>query len=173
MLIALIIALSLSTDTFSLSLIYGTLNLDKKKEIILSITVGLFHFFMPLLGQSVGKSIIQIFPISLNFLVFIIFLIIGIEMILESFKEYDKIKNLSLFEILSFSFAVSIDSFTVGIGLKLIFDPIISSFIFFIVSAIFTYLGLYLGKIINLFVGKISTIIGGIVLIIIGILYII
>lgn len=173
MLIALIIALSLSTDTFSLSLIYGTSNLDKRKEIILSITVGLFHFFMPLLGQSVGKNIIQVFPISLNFLVFIIFLIIGVEMILESFKKYKKIKELNLFEILAFAFAVSIDSFTVGIGLKLIFDPLISSFIFLIVSAIFTYLGLYLGKLINLFIGKISTIIGGLVLIIIGILYII
>lgn len=173
MLIALIIALSLSTDTFSLSLIYGTSNLDKRKEIILSLIVGLFHFFMPLLGQSVGKNIIQVFPISLNFLVFIIFLIIGVEMILESFKKYKKIKELNLFEILAFAFAVSIDSFTVGIGLKLIFDPLISSFIFLIVSAIFTYLGLYLGKLINLFIGKVSTIIGGLVLIIIGILYII
>ena len=46
--VIMIIAVSLSMDAFSLSLAYGTVNLDKKSCLKLSIIVGLYHFFMPL-----------------------------------------------------------------------------------------------------------------------------
>ena len=79
---------------------------------------------------------------------------------------------MTLLELLSFGFAVSIDSFSVGLGLKTIYKiPIVCSFIFMISSFLFTYLGLKLGKKINDRLGNISTRIGGIMLILIGILY--
>ena len=170
MLLVLLIAISLSTDTFSLSLLYGTIDFEKQKEYVLSILVGLFHFFMPLLGQIVGNNIIQVFP-NINLLIFIIFTLIGIEMIIESFKKDKKTNNLSFLEMFSFSLAVSIDSFTIGIGLNAIYNTFIASFIFLIVSFLFTLIGLKLGKIIKLYIGKIATIIGGLLLIIIGSLH--
>lgn len=172
LLLILIIAVSLSMDAFSLSLAYGTLNLDKKIITKLSIIVGIFHFFMPLLGMFTGVFITNIFPISPSILVFIILTFIGIQMIIESFKkdEYKNIQN--IYQLLIFGFAVSIDSFSVGIGLKSINDNfLLCSFIFSLSSFLFTYLGLILGKKINHIIGKTSTIIGGIALIIIGILY--
>ena len=42
-----------------------------------------------------------------------------------------------------------------------------------IVSLLFTYIGLVIGKKVNNIVGEISTIIGGIILLIVGLLYII
>ena len=41
-----IIAISLSMDAFSLALAYGTISLSKKEINILSIVVGIYHFFM-------------------------------------------------------------------------------------------------------------------------------
>ena len=41
----LIVAISVSMDAFSLSLLYGTLNLRKEEIIKLSIMVGIFHFY--------------------------------------------------------------------------------------------------------------------------------
>ena len=95
-------------------------------------------------------------------------------MIYETFKE-EKIKPIINFkEILLFGLAVSIDSFSVGISLKVINESfIISALIFSIFSFLFTYFGLNLGKKINNLIGKSSTILGGIVLIIIGIIYLI
>lgn len=171
MLLIILIAISLSTDTFSLSLLYGTLNLGNQKELILSLLVGLFHFFMPLLGQLVGKNIMQVFP-NVNFLIFIIFTLIGIEMIIESFKNNKKVSNLSFIGMLSYAIAVSVDSFTLGIGINAIYNSLLSSFIFFLFSFIFTLMGLKLGKIIKLYIGKLSTIFGGFILIVIGILHI-
>ena len=167
-----IIAVSLSMDAFSLSLVYGTLNIKNKNMITLSIIVGLYHFFMPILGLFCGKFINKVLPVSSNLLLFFVLLVIGIEMIIESFKNNNEIRYMKLYELLVFGFAVSIDSFSIGIGLNLLSPNIfIPSFIFSITSLIFTYVGLILGKKINLFAGKISTIVGGIVLILIGILY--
>lgn len=173
-LIAFIIGISLSMDAFSLSLAYGTQNLSLKKIYLLSIIVGLYHFFMPLLGLFIGKKIIYLLPIKANVLVFIVLFLIGIEMIVESFKEDTIINKVNLWEMLVFGFAVSIDSFSLGLGLKTIYhNPYILALIFAFLSMFFTYIGLKLGKYINQKVGPISTLIGGIILIIIGSFYLV
>lgn len=170
--IILTIAVSLSMDAFSLSLAYGTFGLNKKEMLKLSIIVGIYHFFMPLLGLLVGKIFLTIFPVNPDIIVFIVLLFIGIQMILESLKNNEVEKKTSFFELLIFGLAVSIDSFSVGIGLSSISSHyIVCAIIFSICSLLFTYLGLNLGKFINRIIGKISTIVGGIVLIIIGIVY--
>ncbi len=93
-------------------------------------------------------------------------------MIYETFKEENLKSIMSIWEMLLFGLAVSIDSFSVGIGLKVISNNIaLSAITFSIFSFLFTYFGLKLGKKINNIVGKSSTILGGIVLIIIGIVY--
>lgn len=168
----ILVAISLSMDAFSLSLAYGTLNMEKKQINKLSVVVCIYHFFMPILGMLVGSKIINILPIKPNTLVFIVLLIIGIEMIFESFKDEKNIKILTFLEMIVFGLAVSIDSFTVGLGLKVIYPyPIVSASLFSVSSFIFTYLGLILGKKINNLVGKISTVLGGFSLIVIGLIY--
>ena len=65
----LLIAISLSMDAFSLSLVYGTLNIDKKNKIILSFIVGIYHFLMPLLGLSIGSFVAKYLVFNLKYLV--------------------------------------------------------------------------------------------------------
>lgn len=170
--IVILIAVSLSMDAFSLSLAYGTYGISKKNIKILSLIVGIYHFFMPLIGMYIGNKIIYLLPISTNMIIFIILALIGIEMIIETFKETSNIKKLNFIDMLTFGLAVSLDSFSLGLGLNAIYKyPLISVIIFFISSMIFTYTGLKLGSKINIALGKISTIIGGIFLILIGLLF--
>lgn len=171
--LVIIIAISLSMDAFSLALAYGTLNLNKKDIYKLSLTVGVYHFFMPLLGLFLGSIILKYIN-NPNIIVFIILFIIGIQMIYETFKEED-IKNIVCFkQMLLFGLAVSVDSFSVGIGLNVISkNYLYCSTIFSLFSLTFTYLGLILGKKINNIIGKTSTIIGGLILIIIAFMYLI
>lgn len=169
----IVIAISLSMDAFSLSLAYGTLNMRKKDIFLLSFIVGVYHFLMPILGMFFGSKILSIIKIDPSIVVFIVLFFIGIEMIIDSIKKEENIKLMNKMEMLLFGFAVSIDSFSVGIGLNSMTNNyIISSLIFSICSLIFTYLGLILGKRISLMIGKLSTLIGGISLIAIGFLYI-
>lgn len=171
--VILVIAVSLSMDAFSLSLAYGTLDLEKKYIKNISKTVGIFHFFMPLLGMLIGNIIVKSLPISPDLIVCIVLTFIGLEMLIDTFKK-EKIKPMSKKDIILFALAVSIDSFSVGIGLKVLTNNyIICTLLFALTSMVFTYIGLILGKKISHLIGKISTIIGGIILIVIGITYII
>lgn len=168
------IAISLSMDAFSLSLAYGTLSFSKKEINMLSIIVGIYHFFMPIIGMLIGHYIINLIHISTDLIVLIIFSAIGINMILESRKPQEEVYKMKISEMILFGLAVSIDSFSVGIGINNISDNFIfCSTIFSITSFIFTYLGLILGKKLNILIGKIATLLGGFTLIILGIIYVI
>ena len=170
----LIIAVSLSMDAFSLSLAYGTLNPEKQYIKKLSIIVGIYHFIMPLIGLKLGNILLKLIPLNPNIIVFIVLTFIGIEMIIDSFKKEENIKIMTLKEMILFGLAVSLDSFSVGIGLEALTNNYILSVLTFSLSSlIFTYMGLTIGKKINNLIGQISTLIGGIILIIIGITYII
>lgn len=172
LMVIIMIAISLSMDAFSLALAYGTLNLTQKDITTLSVIVGIYHFFMPLIGLFIGSFLLHIIKIDSDFIVFLVLTIIGIQMIIESFKKEDIVKYMNILELLLFGLAVSIDSFSVGIGLKIITNRyIICSIIFSVTSFVFTYLGLILGKKINIMFGKVSTIIGGTVLIGLGMIY--
>lgn len=174
LLVIFVLAISLSMDAFSLSLIYGTLNLDKKLEKLMSIMVGIFHFFMPILGYKLGKIILDFIKVDANFLVSIIFIILGMEMLL-SIKKDERIKLLTgVFSVALFALTVSIDSFSVGISFGVVSTNILlACTIFSLTSALFTYTGVKFGKRLSERFGSITTFIGAIVLIILGVKYLI
>lgn len=162
-----LIALSLSIDTFTLSLTYGLLVIPKKTCITTSLTVGIFHFIMPLLGYKLGNILKTYVNINEKYILIIVLILIIIEMI-KSLNEETKEHKLNLLNILLFSLLVSIDSFTLGIGINYITNKIyLSSLIFFLVSSIFTYLGFKIGKFVGKKLKKTSKLFGIILLIII------
>ena len=168
----ILLAIGLSMDAFSLALIYGTLNLDKKIERITSITVGVFHFFMPIFGYYLGKIILGIIRINPDVIVGIIFWVLGLEMII-SIKKDEQIKILTnLYSVIIFSFTVSVDSFSTGIAFVATSTHIfLPSIVFSIISGLFTHFGLYIGKKLSTVFGDISTLLGSIILISLGIKY--
>lgn len=169
-LIIILIAISLSMDTFSLSIAYGTLNLEKKKIYLLSLIVGCFHFFMPMMGNAVGIEILDKLPLNPDLVVGIIFLIIAFQMFFQKNEIIDLSKLYSLFV---FALTVSIDSFSVGIGISNITSNYLLAYSFFaITSLIFTFIGLNFGKLLNYKLGDLSVKVGAIILLILGILYI-
>lgn len=172
--IILVIAISLSMDAFSLSLAYGTLDIEKKNMYTLSIIVGVYHFFMPLIGYFIGSNFIKFLPVASNFVVFIILTLIGLEMIIDTIRKAEELKVMKIYSMIIFGLTVSIDSFSVGLGLDTISKNILlSSLIFSITSFVFTITGLFIGKKINQIFGRISTLIGGCVLILIAIFYVV
>ena len=171
-LMTLLVGISLSMDAFSLALVYGMQKITSKDKIILAIIVGSYHFLMPLIGLKIGNYITSYVFLDLDILVAVIFGVIGIEMIISSIKEKEEKIFINIIGFLIFGLSVSIDSLTTGIGLNVINNNYLQvAFIFAIVSAIFTYVGLILGNKLNDKIGKYSTIIGGIILIILGVYY--
>ena len=172
-LIYFVMAIGLSMNAFSLALAYGTTKIPINKKVLLSITVGIFHFFMPKLGALIGTELLLNYIAKANYLVGIIFLILAIEMLLSR-KEEKTGSITNMISIILFSFTVSIDSFSVGIALSLTTTDINSPCIIFaLISTLFTFLGVELGsKIAYKFENK-AEYIGIIILLILGIKYLI
>lgn len=172
--VILLIAIGLSMDAFSLAIIYGTLNLKKKMCKLMSIMVGIFHFFMPILGYILGKLVLNIIKINPEILTGMIFIILAIEMFLSLKKEEKLISLTSLPAVCIFALTVSLDSFSIGIGLCAVSTNIFLACLFFsIISGLFTYLGVNIGKKLSTKFGNVATLFGTIILFLLGISYLV
>ena len=125
---------------------------------------------MPLIGLTFGTILDNINIISIDIIASLILVYIGIDLIISNYKKEDRME-INKNGFLIFGLSVSIDSLTVGIGLKAITDDyLISSIVFSLTSLIFTYLGLTLGNIIGNKIGSYSKLLGGIILIFIALI---
>ena len=105
---------------------------------------------MPMIGYFIGSKFISFLPVASNFVVFIILTLIGLEMIIDTIRKDEELKVMKLYSMIIFGLTVSVDSFSVGLGLDTISKNIVlSSLIFSITSFIFTLTGLFIGKKIN------------------------
>lgn len=167
----LMIGISLSMDTFSLSLSIGSMSQAKRLKII-PFVVGIFHFFMPILGNLLGLRLIVIFNLTGHILLGLILIFLAINLAFHYFKDEKIDIKLNLVGILIFAFSVSFDSFTVGMGINAITEKnLISSTIFAVCSACFTYLGILIGKYSNKLIGKSANLIGIIILFLLGLFH--
>lgn len=135
----ILIGICLSLDAFSLAVSISLNYINKSKIKIYSFLVGVFHFFMPLLGYIFKLFINSVIYIPNEQIVIIVILFLIAEIIL------DKKANKTVITPFIFSFSVSIDSFSVGITLSSKY-LLVSSFIFSIISFTFTYLGFLIGN---------------------------
>lgn len=169
-----IIGCCLSIDAFSISTVIGLYNLSLKKTLKISITVGIFHFIMPLLGVVLSYQITKYLCIDTNLILGIILLLISLQMFIEYIKPSNKTISLNTIGIILFSFGVSLDSFSIGLGLDAITNNLLlSSTVFSVCSFSFTFIGLTIGKYINKLFEKYSYLIGTIILFIIGLFFLI
>lgn len=152
-------------DAFSLAFSYGIKGIHLKKIVITAITVGLFHFFMPLLGNYLGVSLFSYTILKPKFIMFFVFFLLSLDMITHFFDDKEKIRKLDIFGTLLFATSVSFDSFSVGLGLSYLSDSIIlSCFTFCLISSFFTLLGFEFGKKLSEKIGRYSFLLGGVIL---------
>lgn len=166
----MLIGVSLSMDTFSLSLSLGPL-LEKSNYFnIIPLMVGIFHFFMPIIGNYLGIKLITILKITSNTLLGIILIILGINLILSYFNKKEVTIKLNIINMLLLALSVSIDSFSVGLGISEVTNNFFyAATLFAICSFVFTYLGLIIGKYSHKIIGDYASLLGIILLFIIGI----
>lgn len=152
-------------DAFALAFSYGIKNISIKNIIITALTVGIFHFFMPLFGNMIGTSLFSYTIIKPKIVLFIVFLLLSIDMFTHFFEEKPKVRNLNLIGTIFFATSVSFDSFSVGLGLSYIYNNVLICLITFcLISSIFTCIGFFLGKKVSEKIGKYSFLIGSITL---------
>lgn len=170
-LIYFFMGIGLSMDTFSVSLSLGTLSLSQKEKNVLSITVGIFHFIMPLLGNVIGNQIYQPFFPYTKYLAAFLFFFLSCEMMFSK-KKTENYFSSSLLTFLGIAFTVSMDSFTVGVLLGMEKSSmIIPCILFSTLSFLFTEFGLWMGKELKKHYESKAEKLGSILLFLIGLKY--
>ncbi len=176
MLIVLILSIVLGIDSLLLCMSMGMCgNKYETKRIWLLITsIGLFHFFMPIIGYLLSLSFSSVDSDYGRYLATAIFAFLGIKMIYDGYKiikngnEDEPIcEELSLKKILMISFAVSIDAIVVGFSIfvsHLDNNIFIPSLLFSIFAFAMSAIGFFFGKQINKLIGIYATIIAGLIM---------
>ena len=146
MLSIFLIGVALSMDAFSIALSIGTTHLSKNRFILIPTVVSIMHFVMPLIGLFLGNQILSVININPKIIMTIILLYLAFLMYKD--RNNDKVPKInSLLSIFLYAISVSLDSFSVGIGLKALTDKIlIPPIIFSLCAGTITYMGLILGK---------------------------
>ncbi len=173
----ILIAFSLAMDSFAVALSNGLLlkEIKIRNGIKVGLFFGFFQFIMPIIGYFFGNFLGKPFFAFNYWVCFIVLVLIGSKMLIESFKkERNEIRDteniLSAKNLIILAIATSIDALAVGISFSILkVDILISSIIIGIVAFLLSFLGVILGKKIGGNFSKNAEKIGGIILIIIGI----
>lgn len=163
-------AVALGMDAFSIAIGMGMMGLRLRRVFIIGVTIGVFHVFMPLLGMAVGRFISDHFGQIATYVGAGLLILLGVQMIYNAFQEED-VPYLSPvgFGLFLFALSVSLDSFSVGLGLGIFGSRIIVTVILFgAVSAMLTWLGLLMGRYMSGWLGAYSHVFGGTILLAFG-----
>lgn len=165
-----LVAVALSMDAFSLAIGIGINSNNNKKKTLFILLVGICHYFFPWFGIKLGKTFFSTFVLNSEKVLGVILILLAIDMIYEYFTKKDEF-HLSYLSIIIMAFSVSIDSFMTGIGLFSLNDFFATLITFSLTSMTFTFLGIYLGQLVNKIMGKYSDKLGIIILLVLGVKY--
>jgi len=171
----LLIALSLSFDTFAVSISSGLIlkQIDFYKASRIAIVLAIFQGLMPVIGWLIGIGIKDYAERFDHWIAFIILGLLGVKMIYESFKsnpEDRQFNPLDLKVMIGMAIATSIDALIVGFSFALLdFQILLSVGIIGFVTYIVAMLGMLFGKNIGSRLGQRMEFIGGLMLVLIGV----
>ena len=174
----ILLAFCSTLDSLGIGITYGLKNIKiqfKSKVILFACS-----FFITIISLFLGGFIVYIFPNnSAKYIGSLILVIIGIFLILSCYKnennfDFDNSKNIDCKEALFLGFALSLDSFGIGISSSLLSNyffilPILVSFFQLFFLSFGNFLGRKIKKASNIS-DNIWSFIAGVLLIIIGIL---
>ena len=172
----LLIAAGLAMDAFSVCISAGIIipKPDAGHYFRLSFAFGFFQFIMPIIGYFLGVTVEPYIKTADHWIALAILGYIGGKMIYEGLKtdkDACKPKDPSRGRTLLFlAIATSIDALAVGVSYGVLAKPIIGAAIIIgVVCAVFSVIGITIGKKVGCLIGKRAEIIGGVCLIAIGI----
>lgn len=168
----LFISIGLAMDAFAVSVCKGlsTKKLELKHSLICGGYFGFFQGFMPFVGYILGVQFKDKIESIDHWIAFILLLLIGINMIKESFdNDEDCDPDFSLKAMIPLAIATSIDALAIGVtfaffNVNIIYAIVIIGITTFIISMV----GVKIGHIFGSKYKSKAEIVGGMILIIMG-----
>lgn len=169
------LAIALSMDAFAVSLTIGVSNPKKiqKMALLAGLYFGIAQGLMPLFGYLGGVAILGWLGEYTHWIAFILLLIIGIKMVYEALSSPPEkgvtSKKYSHHALFMLAIATSIDALAAGFSLTLMsINGIYACIIIAIITFLFSYAGVLMGRSTSAWLGNKAEIFGGVVLIFLG-----
>lgn len=168
------LAFALSVDACVVSFLYGLQKIKNpaKSCILLAVFTGFFQFIMPILGYFVTSLAYTYLCTYAKWIVFGIFIYLGIKFIREAFdkKNCSKILCIDAMCLIITGFATSVDALAAGISLKLSGNFLIKPVILIgVITFINSMLGFNVGRKFRHIPTILLEIFAGLILIMLGI----
>ncbi|WP_174845432.1 manganese efflux pump MntP family protein [Sporolactobacillus shoreae] len=167
-----IMALALGMDAFSVCMGMGMSALRLHQAAKIGMWIGLFHMLMPLSGIVLGHLLSHRFGEIAGLAGGLLLVLIGTQMILSlARQDYEK-KDLAYASdtgVMLFSLSVSIDSFSVGLGMGLFGTRVLAAILIFgLISMLMAWAGFYIGHRTQRYFGRYGEVLGGIIMLFFG-----
>jgi len=165
-------------DAFAVSVSDGMCykNLKRKQALMIAFTFGFFQAAMPTAGYFAGRFFSEYISTYDHWVALILLSVIGVSMAVEGIREIrhphlcNPNKVFSLRMMLMQGVATSIDALAVGISLAVLNTDIVPAAAFIgLVTFVFCYCGVLLGKRFGAILESNSKILGGAILVVIGV----
>ena len=168
-----LIGVGLSMDAFAVSVCKGlsVQKLEKKHMALVGLYFGGFQFLMPVLGYLLGARFESFITNVDHWIAFALLLVIGGNMIKESFGEAEKLNDDFGFKtMLMLAVATSIDALAVGITFAFLQVRILpAALLIGVTTFCLSALGIYIGNRFGARYKSRAELAGGIILILIGV----
>jgi len=171
------LALGLSMDAFSVSMVVAATGKTPRQTFRLSFHFGLFQFFMPLIGGFVGITSSERVGVYAPWAAFGILFLIGAHMLYESRfgdRENPRGDRSRGWSLVFLATSTSIDAlgvgFTMGLNAQQVFWPCV---VIGVVCGIVSFVGVRLGRRLSRMFGRYAEAFGGIVLIALAFMFLV
>lgn len=145
-----------------------------RKALAIVLCFAFFQGLMPILGYYFGRSFASYLDKIDNYVVFIIFMVLGMRMIFSSSEENEIVSRLTYSKILVQGIATSIDALMIGVSFAILDVYIYRASLLIVIITIFMVtLGIKLGRRIGKKLKKKSSVLGGVILVVLAFKYLI
>ncbi|WP_296206757.1 manganese efflux pump MntP family protein [Psychrobacter sp. UBA3480] len=176
----LLLALSMSTDAFSVAISKGaSLKNPRFTEAFrMGVIFGTIEAITPIIGWLIGHSATSFIDASFieawdHWVAFVILFALGLHMLYEGMKPSDETEAApsrhSFFKLALTAFGTSIDAMAVGVSLAFVkVNILLAAGLIGLATTVMVTLGVMLGKVLGSLIGHRAEIFGGVMLIAIG-----
>ena len=168
----LLLGIGLSMDAFAVSVCKGLAvrRADVKTALVCGAWFGFFQMLMPLIGYLLGQQFERFITTFAPWIAFLLLVLIGINMIRESFGEGEKCSDSIKFkEMFVLAIATSIDALAVGVSFAFLQVKIVPAISFIgATTFVLSMIGVKMGNVFGSRYRSKAELAGGIILILIG-----
>ena len=171
----LFMSVGLGMDAFAVAICKGLsmIKMKWKNAIVIGLYFGIFQALMPWIGYMCGKNFSSTITKIDNYIAFFLIASIGVNMLIESFKEKDESEindDIHPRTMIILAIATSLDALAVGVTLAFLKVSILKPIIYIgLITFLLSLIGVKIGNLFGEKYKKHSQIAGGVILILIAI----